>query len=134
MARARAKLSARELVGLYDYVKFTRADGRCECEGDCGRSHRFGIHHRCPNAHGRPGVHGADKMISLTCVYLDGDKTNTLDTNLMAMCQTCAKRRGAQRRGDSKRVEQRRRIEAQHDPLFELAPAASDQTAGVNEL
>lgn len=134
MARARTKLPARELVELYDYVKFTRADGRCECEGDCGRSHRFGIHHRCPNAHGRSGVHGGDKVVSLKCVHLDGDKNNTLDTNLMAMCQTCATRRGAQRRDESVRGGKRKRVEAQHDPLFELALVASDETAGVNEL
>lgn len=131
----RTKLPARELVELYDYVKFTRADGRCECEGDCGRSHRFGIHFRCPNAHGRPAVHGKDKMCSLSAVHLDGDKNNTLDTNLMAMCQTCASRYRGKVKMQTKRTAERKAIETQHEPLFDVGELSVATTeTGVNEL
>ncbi|QFG08916.1 HNH endonuclease [Mycobacterium phage MalagasyRose] len=81
-----------ELLALHDAIRFQRADGRCECEGQCGRSHKFGLHTRCGNIHGRPAVHGTDKTVSLAVRYLDGDDRNHAHTNLIALCQTCGKR------------------------------------------
>ncbi|ASR85953.1 HNH endonuclease [Mycobacterium Phage Niklas] len=120
-------MSTRDRVALFDAVKFDRADGRCECEGDCGRSHRFGIHHRCSNTHGRPAVHGADKMVQLAVVHLDGDDRNDDVHNLMAMCQTCVKRHRAKLKAAAEKAAARAAAEAAHDGLFdvpEVAPAA----------
>ncbi|QJD50472.1 HNH endonuclease [Mycobacterium phage Chris] len=86
---------ARERVVLFDAIRFNRADGRCECVGQCGRSHVFGMIDRCGNAHGRPATHGADKVVSLAVRHLDGDERNEAHANLIAMCQTCVKRHRA---------------------------------------
>ncbi|AJA43744.1 HNH endonuclease [Mycobacterium phage Milly] len=111
---------SRDLLALHDRIKFDRADGRCECEGDCGRSHRFGFHVRCTNAHGRPAVHGAEKVVTLAVRPLDGDERNTHERNLIAMCQACAKRHRAKCKAAAERDAERRAAEAQHESLFDL--------------
>ncbi|ASR85269.1 HNH endonuclease [Mycobacterium phage SirPhilip] len=116
---ARQALS-RDRVALFDAIKFNRADGRCECVGECGRSHRFGPIDRCGNAHGRPAVHGADKVVSLAVRHLDGDEWNEDDRNLLAMCQTCVKRHRAKLQAAADKAAERAAIEAQHDGLFSL--------------
>ncbi|APD18230.1 HNH endonuclease [Mycobacterium phage Hammy] len=105
---------------LFDRIALTRADGRCECEGDCGRSHRFGAHTRCANSHGRPATHGADKVVSLAVMHVDGNERNRADGNLIALCQTCAKRFRAKLQAAADKAAERAAIEAQHDGLFAL--------------
>lgn len=85
-------MSDRATLTLHDRIKFDRADGRCECTGQCGTSHKFGAIKQCSNTHGRPAVHGTDKMVSLVVQALDGNDRNHTDANLIAMCQACAKR------------------------------------------
>lgn len=80
---------------LFDRIALTRADGRCECEGSCGGSHRFAGHTRCGNVHGRPAIHGADKVVSLAVVPRDRNGRNLADGNLIAYCQACLKRHRA---------------------------------------
>ncbi|WNM74150.1 HNH endonuclease [Mycobacterium Phage Nergal] len=119
MARNKFQLD-RELLALYDRIKFDRADGRCECEGECGRSHRFGIHYRCSNTHGRPAVTGGERMVSLVVRYLDGDTGNAVEHNMMAMCGDCVKRHRSKFKSETKRGAERAAIEAAHEPLFDL--------------
>lgn len=85
-------MSDRATLALHDRIRFDRADGHCECTGQCGTSHKFGAIKQCTNTHGRPAVHGTDKMVSLTVQALDGNTRNHHDDNLIAMCQSCAKR------------------------------------------
>ncbi|QFP94853.1 HNH endonuclease [Mycobacterium phage Marshawn] len=88
-------MASRSILALDDAIRFDRADGRCECGGQCGRSHVFGMIDRCGNVHGRPAVHGADKVVSLTVRTLDGNDRNRDPRNLLAMCQACVKRHRA---------------------------------------
>ncbi|AYN57244.1 HNH endonuclease [Mycobacterium phage BoostSeason] len=112
---------SRELLALHDRIKWQRADGRCECQGDCGRSHRFGgVHYRCPNKHGNSAVHGGDKVVTLSVRPLDGDERNLDERNLIAMCQACMKRHRAKCKAEAEREAERRAAEAQHESLFEL--------------
>ncbi|QIG61582.1 HNH endonuclease [Mycobacterium phage Ximenita] len=111
---------------LFDRIALSRADGRCECEGDCGRSHRFGIHDRCGNIHGRPALHGADKMVSLQVVPLDGDDRNLGDRNMIAFCQSCLKRHRTKLKAAADKRAARLAIEAEHSGLFDMPePAAA---------
>lgn len=122
----------RDALALYDRIRFDRADGRCECEGECGKSHQTGIHHRCPNMHGRSAVHGSDKAVSLTVRHLDGDKRDTAEGNLLAMCQTCIGRHRALVRTQSKRRSERESIEAMHEPMFDVEALITSATPGAH--
>uniref|UniRef100_A0AAU8GRJ2 HNH endonuclease n=1 Tax=Mycobacterium phage Pharb TaxID=3136626 RepID=A0AAU8GRJ2_9VIRU len=107
-------------AALFDRIALTRADGRCECAGVCGRSHRFGLHDRCGNTHGRPATHGADKVVSLAVVPLDGDTRNMSDGNVIAFCQTCVKRHRMKLAAAAEKAAARAAAEDEHNGLFAL--------------
>ena len=66
-------------------IRFERAQGRCECEGECGRGTHEG---RCTNVHGGT-AYGTDSLVVLTVAHLDHTPENCADENLKAMCQGC---------------------------------------------
>lgn len=66
-------------------IRFTRAKGRCECGGECGRGTHAG---RCPNRHGMP-AYGTGSTVVLTVAHLDHTPENCDPSNLRAMCQGC---------------------------------------------
>lgn len=70
-------------------IRFVRAEGRCECTGECGRHEG-----RCDAEHGKPHpITGS--LVILTTAHLGtdtGDKHDKMDVrpeNLKAMCQRC---------------------------------------------
>ncbi len=65
-------------------IKFGRAEGRCECAGECGRDH--GV--RCPDRHGEPAA-DTGKTVVLTCAHLDHIPANCDPENLRAFCAPC---------------------------------------------
>jgi hypothetical protein len=71
------------------YVRFDRAGGRCECEGECARGHQG----RCPNLHGQP-AYGSGSTVILTTAHLNhtpeicGTEEDPF-CYLKAMCQGC---------------------------------------------
>jgi hypothetical protein len=65
-------------------IRFVRAQGRCECEGECGRGH-YG---RCPNLHGEP-AYGTGSIVVLTVAHLEHQPEKCEDGDLKAMCQGC---------------------------------------------
>jgi hypothetical protein len=66
-------------------IRFVRAEGRCECAGECGRGTHTG---RCPNVHGQP-AYGTGSEVVLTVAHLDHTPEHCNDDNLKAMCQGC---------------------------------------------
>lgn len=70
---------------ISDRIKTTRAGGRCECAGECGRGTHAG---RCPNLHGRP-AYGTGSRVVLTTAHLNHTPEDCRDENLKAMCQGC---------------------------------------------
>ena len=66
-------------------IRFERAEGRCECEGECRRAHDG----RCTAVHATalPGASGS--KVGLTVAHLDHTPENCAETNLKAMCQAC---------------------------------------------
>jgi hypothetical protein len=74
---------------ISQHVRFVRAGGHCECEGECGRGHQG----RCPNVHGEP-AYGTGSTVILTTAHLNhtpeicGDEEDPYKF-LKAMCQGC---------------------------------------------
>ncbi|MYT26091.1 hypothetical protein GTW69_38475 [Streptomyces sp. SID7760] len=66
-------------------IRFARAQGRCECIGECGRGTHDG---RCPNGHGSP-AYGTGSRVILTTAHLDHQPENCDPANLRAMCNGC---------------------------------------------
>ena len=65
-------------------IRFDRAGGRCECEGECGAGHE----ERCEAWHGQPHpVTGS--LVVLTTAHLDHTPENCDPANLRAFCQRC---------------------------------------------
>ncbi|MFI2426543.1 hypothetical protein ACH5A7_21010 [Streptomyces sp. NPDC018955] len=65
-------------------IRFERAQGRCECTGECGRPHTG----RCTNLHGQRSYSTGTKVV-LTVAHLDHTPENCDPANLRAMCQGC---------------------------------------------
>ena len=66
-------------------IRFVRAEGQCECLGECGRGTHVG---RCPNRHGMP-AYGTGSTVVLTTAHLNHTPEECDDDNLRAMCQGC---------------------------------------------
>lgn len=72
-------------------IRFERAKGQCECNGECGRPHPGG---RCPAVHGQANPI-TNSTVILTVAHLGTDtndkhnKMDVRDENLKAMCQHC---------------------------------------------
>ncbi len=76
-------------------IRFERAKGRCECEGECGDQHGLGIVYvkdrRCLAKHKKPHPE-TGSLVILTVAHLDQQPENCDDDNLKAMCQRCHNR------------------------------------------
>lgn len=66
-------------------IRFERAEGRCECDGRCGREHEGG---RCAALHGRPHPETRSTVV-LTTMHLNHTPEDCRDENLLAGCQRC---------------------------------------------
>ena len=66
-------------------IRFDRAQGRCECAGECGRNTH---EDRCPNVHGG-AAYGTGSRVILTTAHLNHTPEDCGDDNLRAMCQGC---------------------------------------------
>lgn len=65
-------------------IRFERAKGRCECEGECDTVHGG----RCTARNGQAHPVTRSRVV-LTVAHLDHTPENCDDTNLRAMCQRC---------------------------------------------
>lgn len=66
-----------------------RADGRCECQGECGLHPPKPLPRRCVERHGEPAIYAKGRIV-LTIAHLgDPSPENCADDNLKAMCQRC---------------------------------------------
>ncbi len=80
---------------ISERIRFERAAGRCECEGECGMPAHASMmidtgEARCLNSNGEPTVYGARRsIVVLTTAHLDHTPENCAPENLRAMCQGC---------------------------------------------
>lgn len=65
-------------------IRFERAEGRCECEGECGHDHGG----RCDALHGQPHPITGSKVV-LTTAHLNHTPEDCRDEVLRAMCNRC---------------------------------------------
>lgn len=71
------------------FIKWDRADGRCECDGRCGDPQCYGLAHgRCNAQHGKPHPVNAKRTV-LTCAHLNHRPEERGEDELMAMCARC---------------------------------------------
>ena len=68
---------------ISDRIRFDRAGGRCECEGECGSGHAG---RRCAAEHGEPHPITRSPVI-LTVAHRNHRPEDCDDENLMAACQ-----------------------------------------------
>ena len=88
-------------------IRFERAEGLCECAGECGLDHGD----RCAAEHGKPHPLTSSKVV-LTVAHLDHQPENCDDDNLKAMCQQCHNRLDApmRRAGIQRRAREQRAV------------------------
>jgi hypothetical protein len=69
-------------------IRFERAEGRCECTGECGAVEHDG---RCDALHAtRHPI--TDSIVVLTVAHLNHIPEDCADDNLKSMCQRCHNR------------------------------------------
>lgn len=66
------------------FIRFDRAGGRCECEGECGTDHGG----RCKAVHGKPNPI-TYSIVVLTTAHLEHEPECDDPERLKAMCQYC---------------------------------------------
>lgn len=95
------------------WVRFSRALGHCECEGECGRGTHEG---RCPNRNGQ-SAYGTGSKVILTVAHLDHTPENCDPANLKAMCQGCHLHYDREHHAATRRETRARELAAVMDPL-----------------
>ncbi|UJL29955.1 hypothetical protein HZU38_05495 [Mycolicibacterium vanbaalenii] len=101
-------------------IRFERAEGRCECEGECGRGTHVG---RCPNVHRRP-AYGTGSTVVLTVAHLNHTPEDCRDENLRAMCQGCHLHYDRDHHAQTAARTRTAALEAQMAPMFEVVTDA----------
>lgn len=101
-------------------IRFERAEGRCECTGQCGIDHEdealdldisemaFAPEARCQAVHGEQHPVTGSKVI-LTVMHLNHDPEDCSEENLLAGCQRCHLRYDAKHHARNARETIRRR-------------------------
>jgi hypothetical protein len=69
-------------------IRFERAQGQCECQGECGLHKTTPGPRRCTEKHGESAKWANGKVI-LTVAHLNHTEEDCRDENLKAMCQRC---------------------------------------------
>lgn len=75
--------------GFSDFIRFTRARGRCECLGQCGLHQPNPTTRRCSEEHGKP-AHWARGLIILNTAHMcNCSPPCTNPAHVFAACQRC---------------------------------------------
>lgn len=102
-------------------IRFVRALGHCECEGECGRGHKT----RCPARHNAPAP-GTGTRVILTVAHLDHTPENCDPANLKAMCQGCHLHYDRAHHAETAARTRAAEIAAHNTPLPGLEPPAPE--------
>jgi hypothetical protein len=71
------------------YIKVIRAQGRCECIGECGLHAANPMLRRCTETHGRPADHFKGTVILTTAHLCPCEPPCAVGNHVKAMCQRC---------------------------------------------
>lgn len=94
-----------------------RAGWRCQCEGECGRSHGG----RCQAHHGDdfyPSGKPRKRPVTLTTAHLDHATSGTDESRMRAMCEACHLRYDADHHRRNASATRARRVADGTLPLF----------------
>jgi hypothetical protein len=107
-------------------IRFDRAAGRCECEGECRRTLRGRPAHtgRCPARDGRAHPDTCSR-VALTVAHLDHTPEHCADANLRAMCQACHLAYDTEHHAETARATRNAERAAWMTPLFDPHPPAA---------
>lgn len=72
-----------------DGIRFVRAEGRCECEGECGLHPPKRVRRRCTEKHGDQALFAKGKVILTVAHLCDCDPPCMKPEHVKAMCQRC---------------------------------------------
>lgn len=111
---------------ISERIRYSRAHGRCECEGECGTGHEG----RCEARNRQPHpVTGS--IVVLTVAHRDHMPENCDDGNLFAACQRCHLAYDREHHAQTAVRTRQALATAGMEPLFEqqTGPAATAQTA-----
>jgi hypothetical protein len=99
------------------HIRTVRAEGRCECAGECGRGTHDG---RCPNMNGGQ-AYGTGSKVVLTVAHLDHTPEHCDPENLRAMCNGCHLHYDRDHHAETRsRTREAARLAAGVVPLFDL--------------
>jgi hypothetical protein len=106
---------------ISQWIRFVRAGGRCECEGECGRTakHLDPADGRCRNRHGQPAWKTGSTVV-LTTAHRNHQPEDCRPENLFAGCQGCHLAYDHQHHLQTRRRTAAAAVEQHMDPLFEL--------------
>lgn len=83
------KLYPKAWKQISEVIRFGRAEGRCECRGECGDVHSPSHGGRCTRLHGFPIPGNEGQKTVLTVAHLDHNQSTAELIKLKAMCQRC---------------------------------------------
>ncbi len=106
-------------------IRFVRAGGRCECEGECGLIHGG----RCEARHGHPHPRTGAKSVCLTTAHLADPIEDCSDENLRAFCEQCHNRYDAPARAAGIRDRRHKILEKAGQIAFEIECATGKPVA-----
>lgn len=95
-------------------IRFQRAEGRCECLGQCGLDHSSECETgRCTAEHGKPHPVTGSTVILTTAHFHHAEIEDVGDEDLFAGCQRCHNRYDAPKRAEGirERREEAARLE-----------------------
>ena len=93
-------------------IREERAQGRCECTGECG----LHVGRRCQERNGEKAAWAKGKVV-LTVAHRNHYGPDCRDENLMALCQRCHLRYDATFHATNARYTRRRKLA--HEDLFD---------------
>lgn len=104
-------------------IRFDRAQGRCECAGECGTP-GCGPE-RCTAIHGAPNA-WSGKNVVLTTAHLNHTPEDVRDANLKAMCQRCHLAYDRDHHAQTRAASRRTQLDADMDSLFDQQAESAD--------
>ncbi|MGH6655010.1 MAG: hypothetical protein ACRDVE_07360 [Actinocrinis sp.] len=111
----------RDWPAISSRIRYDRAAGRCECQGECRRTIKGHRAHtgRCPARDGHPHPDTGSR-VGLTVAHLDHTPENCAETNLKAMCQACHLAYDTDHHAETARATRTAQRATWMTPLFDL--------------
>ncbi|MFC6871430.1 hypothetical protein [Haloechinothrix salitolerans] len=105
---------------ISECIRFGRAEGRCECCGECGRPRgHLDTDRRCRNHHGQPAYRTGNRVV-LTTAHLNHIPEDCRPENLRAFCQGCHVHHDAAHHAATRRQTRAAELANTMHPLFDL--------------